>query len=89
MNLEVEEYEQGGNDGTVLKFPTRVTWGRLVMKKGIVKNTDLWNWVYGFTEGKVVRKDGVITLLGICMSQHAIWMNVIGIFKWFPIHAIK
>ena len=73
MTLEVESYEEGGNNGTVLKFPTRMQWGKLVMKKGIVKNTDLWDWVYGFTEGKVVRKDGLITLLGEKGLAHTVW----------------
>jgi phage tail-like protein len=73
MSLEVEEYQAGGNNGTVLKFPTRVSWGKLVIKKGIVKNTDLWDWVYGYTEGKVVRKDGMITLLGEKGQAHTVW----------------
>jgi len=73
ISLEVEEYQPGGNNGTVLKFPTRISWGKLVLKKGILKNTDLWDWVYGFTEGKVVRKDGMITLLGEKGLAHTVW----------------
>jgi len=73
MTLQVEEYQEGGNNGTVLKFPTRMQWGKLVMKKGIVKNTELWDWVYGFSEGKVVRKDGLITLLGEKGLAHTVW----------------
>lgn len=73
MNLEVEEYQEGGNNGTVLKFPTRMSWGKLVLKKGIAKNTELWEWVYGFSEGKVVRKDGMITLLGEKGLAHTVW----------------
>jgi phage tail-like protein len=73
MMLEVEEYQEGGNNGTVLKFPTRMKWGKLVMKKGLVKNHKLWDWVYGFSEGKVVRKDGLITLLGEKGLAHTVW----------------
>jgi len=73
MSLEVQEYQEGGNNSTVLKFPTRISWGKLVMKKGIVKNHDLWDWVYGFAEGKVVRKDGLITLLGEKGLAHTVW----------------
>ncbi|TGD76182.1 phage tail protein [Mangrovimicrobium sediminis] len=73
MILDVHEYEEGGNNGTVLKFPTRMKWGKLVMKKGIIKNTDLWDWVYGFCEGEVVRKDGLITLLGEKGLAHTVW----------------
>jgi len=73
MTLDVEEYQEGGNNGTVLKFPTRMQWGKLVLKKGILKNHDLWDWIYGFAEGKVVRKDGLITLLGEKGLTHTVW----------------
>lgn len=73
MTMEVEEYQEGGNNGTVLKFPTRIQWGKLVMKKGIIKNNDLWDWAYGFSQGKVVRKDGLITLLGEKKLAHTVW----------------
>src|SRR6185295_16627616 len=35
MSLDVEEYREGGYNGTVLKFPTRVKWSNLTLKKGI------------------------------------------------------
>lgn len=73
MTLEVEEYMEGGNNGTVLKFPTRMQWGKLMLKKGIVKNTELWDWIYGFTEGNVVRKDGLISLLDPKGLAHTVW----------------
>lgn len=73
MTLEVQEYQEGGNNSTVLKFPARMQWGKLVMKKGILKNSDLWDWIYGFAEGKVVRKDGLITLLSEKGLAHTVW----------------
>jgi len=73
MTLEVESYQEGGNNATVLKFPTRMQWGKLMLKKGIIKNTDLWDWIYGFCEGKVVRKDGLITLLDEKGLAHTVW----------------
>ena len=73
MSLEVHSYQEGGSNGTVLKFPTRMSWGKLTLKKGIVKNHELWDWVYGFCEGKVVRKDGLITLLDEKGLVHTVW----------------
>ena len=32
----------------VLKFPTRVTWSNITLKKGIGAGTALWDWHYGF-----------------------------------------
>lgn len=73
VSLEVHSYQEGGNNGTVLKFPTRVSWGKLTLKKGLLKKQELWKWMYGFSEGKVVRKDGLITLLTEERKVHTVW----------------
>lgn len=73
MALEVEEYKEGGRNGTVLKFPTRVTWGSIVLKHGIGGGTGLWDWHYGFATGKGKRKDGIITLLNDLLMPTHIW----------------
>ena len=74
MSLEVEDYQEGGVNGYVHKFPTRVTWSNLTLKKGLVSGqTDLWDWLYGFTEGRVRRCDGIIALLDESRIPGAIW----------------
>lgn len=73
MSLDVEEYQEGGNNGTVLKFPTRVKWANLVLKHGIGAGSGLWDWHYDFTQGKGKRKDGVITLLNDLHVPTHIW----------------
>jgi phage tail-like protein len=73
FSLEVEDYNEGGNNGTVLKFPTRVKWEKLVLKKGLTKGTVLWDWFYGFVEGQVQRKDGLITLQNEKHEVHTVW----------------
>src|SRR4051794_41036056 len=62
MSLQVEDYREGGNNGTVLKFPGRVSWGNITLKKGVGVgssgvgaagvSTSLWDWHYGFAEGR-------------------------------------
>ena len=56
-------YKEGGRNGTVLKFPTRVDLAPIVLKRGIGAGTALWDWHYGFVEGTGKRRDGVIVLL--------------------------
>jgi phage tail-like protein len=62
MTLEVEPYQEGGNNGTVRQFPTRITWGNIRLKRGVVLSDELWEWHYGFVEGKGKRRDGLIVL---------------------------
>jgi phage tail-like protein len=73
MALEVEEYKEGGRNGAVLKFPTRVTWSPLVLKHGMGAGNGLWDWHYGFATGKGKRKDGIITLMNDLKMPAHIW----------------
>lgn len=73
MTLDMEEYKEGGVNGHVKKFPTRVSWGNITLKGGIGVMPTLWNWIYGFTEGKVERKDGLIILQNSLRVPHNIW----------------
>ena len=71
--LEVEEFKPGGVNDRVLKFPTRVSYGKLILKKGMVKDQALMKWIAGFAEGKVKRRDGLITLLDAKREAHTVW----------------
>ena len=73
MSMQPEEYKEGGNNGRVLKFPSRVTWTNLTLKKGIAASTSLWDWHYGFVEGKGKRRDGVIILQSDLHVPNNIW----------------
>jgi phage tail-like protein len=72
MSLKVEEYREGGRNSTVLKFPTRVEWSNITLKKGI-GGPALWDWHYGFVEGQGKRRDGIIALLTDLRVPHNIW----------------
>jgi phage tail-like protein len=73
MSLQVEEYKEGGRNSELLKFPTRVSWSNITLKKGLGANPTLWDWHYGFVEGRGRRRDGVIILLNDLRVPHNIW----------------
>jgi len=73
MTLDLEDYNEGGNNGTVLKFPKRAKYAEIVLKKGITKDTQLFDWFYGFTQGNGKRKDGVITLRDARGKPYTVW----------------
>lgn len=73
MSMEVEDVNEGGNNGLVLKFPKRVKYGEITLKKGITRRTDLHDWLGGFAQGIGKRKDGVITLLDASHRPFAVW----------------
>ncbi|MFO1322799.1 MAG: phage tail protein [Burkholderiales bacterium] len=73
MTLETDDCNEGGNNGTVLKFPKRMKYGEITLKKGVTRSTELFDWFYGFTQGVGKRKDGVITLRDANRKAHTVW----------------
>ncbi|RPI57891.1 MAG: phage tail protein [Acidobacteria bacterium] len=73
MAMAPEEYKEGGRNGGNLKFPSRVTWTNLTLKKGAALSTELWNWHYGFVIGNGRRRDGVIALLNEAQTPTLVW----------------
>lgn len=83
MSLDVEEYREGGANGTVRKFPTRVKWTNLRLRRGMANADDLWNWHYGFVEGKAKRRDGVVVLQNDLHVPVKVWSFTRGLpIKW-------
>ena len=73
MSLETEDYHEGGNNGTVLKFPKWMKYSEITLKKGATNRTDLFDWCYGFSQGNAKRKDGVITLQDSRHKPYLAW----------------
>jgi phage tail-like protein len=79
LTMEVEDYAAGGANDAVLKFPGRIRWSNLVLRRGIVgrrdpfDDTDLWTWFNDYLEGRGVRRDGLITLLGADGTPAHVW----------------
>jgi phage tail-like protein len=73
MSLKTEDVREGGVNGAVQHFPSRVEWGAITLKKGVGSGTTLWDWHYGFVEGRGKRRDGVIVLLNDLHMPNNIW----------------
>ena len=71
--LQLEEYEEGGRNGEVLKFPKRMSWGNITLKRGLALATDLWDWHYGFVTGRGRRRDGMIVVQDSRRLPSSVW----------------
>jgi phage tail-like protein len=71
--IEVEEYKEGGNNGSALKFPTRGRTTPIVLKRGVTVNDDLWAWHNGFVLGRGSRRDGLIVLQNESRDPVKVW----------------
>jgi len=72
-SMKVEEFNEGGRNGEVLKFPGRISWTNVTLKKGLGSSTALWDWYYAFVEGRGKRRDGVIILMNELKVPNNIW----------------
>jgi phage tail-like protein len=82
-SLEVEDYKEGGLNDRIRKFPTRVTWSNLVLKRGVGFGDDLWNWHAAYMSGTGKRRDGLIVLENDLHVPLKMWQFARGLpIKW-------
>lgn len=81
-SMQPEEHREGGST-TVLRFPQRVTWTNVRLKRGVTVSDDLWNWYFAFVQGKGKRRDGIITVQNELHIPYKAWRFKRGIpVKW-------
>jgi phage tail-like protein len=62
--LEIQAFPEGGVNGFVHQLPVRHTWGRITLKRGMIRGQELWLWYQaGLTQSLGARRDGMIMLL--------------------------
>ena len=71
--LDVEEYSEGGVNDRVHKFPSRLTFPNLVLKRGVGFGEDLWLWHEGFLDHGGERRDVLIFLANELRVPIKIW----------------
>jgi phage tail-like protein len=59
--VDVTTYADGG-DVIVHKRPGRIHYSNIVLKRGFLNNSELWDWFKAVADGRVERKAGSIIL---------------------------
>jgi len=62
VEIETEEYREGGTNEYVHKLPKGTKYSNLVLKRGITDSDVLWNWLQDMVNGKIKRRCGRIIL---------------------------
>ncbi len=63
MEVETEEYKEGGRNHYTHSLPTRITFPNLTFQKGLTNSHELWTWVAESLHGPAQRRTGRIILL--------------------------
>jgi len=82
VEMDVEEYLEGGRNDGVIKRVGRAKYSPIVLKRGMFygsgnkANRDLWNWLQGVVSGQrpVARYDGIIEVMSSGMNVSATWV---------------
>ncbi len=62
VEVEVQDWEEGGLNDYVHKLPGRVKYQPLVLKSGVTISDELWNWYKQILNGTFERRNMAITL---------------------------
>jgi len=74
VEIQVEEYQEGGMNESIHKFagPARYP-SNLVLKRGLVDSTVLWEWQQEIVAGKITRRNGSIILTNSAGEEKWRW----------------
>lgn len=90
VDVEVEDIQEGGENGYTHKLPGRMTWPNIVLKRGVTQNDALLTWLnkssgegFAAAGNKLKRSSAAITLLAADGKRLRAW-NFDGAFpvKW-------
>ncbi len=76
VEIEVEEYKEGGVNEYAHRLPKTTKYQNLVLKRGITDSDALWKWHYEAANGSITRRNGRIILLDSEDNEKWYWMFV-------------
>jgi len=71
--VEVTDYQEGGNNGYVHKLAGRTKFTNVVLKRGVTDSTDLWDWFQDVSRGQIERKDVSVVLYNSELEEVRRW----------------
>ena len=71
--VEVTDYQEGGNNGYVHKLVGRTKFSNVVLKHGVTDSADFWDWFQDVSRGKIERKDVSVVLYNSELEEVRRW----------------
>jgi phage tail-like protein len=73
VELETEEYQEGGVNQYTHVLPGRLTYSNLTLRRGMTDSEELWDWMAESIHGTADRKNGRIILLDSTGQEARAW----------------
>jgi phage tail-like protein len=71
--VEAIDYREGGEQARVRKLPGLRKYTNIVLKRGITRDLELWNWHKQVLDGNVQRRNGSVVLLDDQGQEQVRW----------------
>jgi phage tail-like protein len=84
IEVDVTEYEEGGNNGFVHRLPGRVRVSNLTLKRGLVQSNQLYKWQTEIAQGKVTRRNVSVVMYDPAGTEVIRW----NLIKAYPVRWI-
>jgi phage tail-like protein len=86
LSVEVgtEEVAEGGENRFIQKYPTRAKYPELLLKRGLLRNSEVWNWARKCIEDFTIEPKNVDVILLNTEHQPLMTWHVVGAYptKW-------
>ncbi|MDO8673629.1 MAG: phage tail protein [Dehalococcoidia bacterium] len=73
LELDIMEYQEGGQNDYVHKLPGRLKQGNITLRRGIIKSDKMWQWVLKTFAGNIERKNVDVALCTADGKQIMLW----------------
>lgn len=81
VEMTVEEYEEGGNNGYVHRLPGRSKVSNLTLKRGMIRSNDFYAWYMKVAQGDIVRRNVSVVMYDVKGTELVRWNFV----KAYPV----
>lgn len=71
--VELTDYQEGGNNGYVHKLAGRTKFTNVVLKRGVTDSSELWDWFQDVSRGQIERKDVSVVLYNSELEEVRRW----------------
>jgi phage tail-like protein len=73
VEMQVTEYEEGGRNGFIHRLPGRLKVGNIVLKRGLVKANDFFQWCLAAAEQDIIRRHISIVIYDVAGQEVVRW----------------
>ena len=81
LEMEVMEYQEGGNNDFVHRLPGRTKSSNLTLKRGMTSSNEFFNWYAELAQGKITPKNVSVVMYDVKGAELARW----NLIKAYPV----